>query len=135
VVPNKKFNIDFNDKDACYSILVMHHPWRYNGEWLKTYATFVDAVRDIVLIGESPLATMLDHIQQMDAVIENARLQHTTGYYEEGSSDIDSKEAENFYTYNNSTLHYLFQFNTTSFTALHGYTVSVCRKIHQKTIE
>jgi hypothetical protein len=62
VVPNKKFNIGFDDKDACYSILVMHHPWRCESEWLKTYATFVDAVRDIVFIGESPLVTMLDYI-------------------------------------------------------------------------
>jgi hypothetical protein len=57
----------------------------------------------------------------MDAVIKDTQLQHTAGYYEEGSSDIDSKEVENFYTYNNSTLHFLFQFNMTSFTTLHGY--------------
>jgi hypothetical protein len=80
VVPNRKFTIDIENDEACYSILALHHPWRWEGEWLEIYATSIDAVADIIVMGDSPLTIMLDCIQRMDAVTEDAQLRHRTGY-------------------------------------------------------
>jgi hypothetical protein len=92
------------------------------GEWLETYATSIDAVADIIVMGDSPLATMLDRIQCMDAVTEDAQLRHRAGY--RGTDDDEtgsSSETDAFYTYDNTVLQSPYEVNSTGFTTLHGY--------------
>jgi hypothetical protein len=122
VVPNRKFTIDIENDEACYSILALHHPWRRKGEWLETYTTSIDAVADIIVMGDSPLATMLDRIQHMDAVTEDAQLQHRAGYKGDGDDETgSSSKTDAFYAYDNTVLQSPYEVNSTGFTTLHGY--------------
>jgi hypothetical protein len=123
VVPNRKFTIDIENDEACYSILALHHSWRRKREWLETYATSIDAVADIIVMGDSPLATMLDCIQHMNAVTEDAQLQHRAGYRGDGDDETGSNsKTDAFYAYNNTVLQSPYEINSTGFTTLHGYT-------------
>lgn len=125
VVPNKKFTIDIQNEDVCYAIIALHHPWRKEGEWLNSYATSVDAIKDIVIAGNSPLAVMLDRIQRMDTVTEDARLRHMAGYRENQSDPENSDsehEEEAFYAHDNTTLDSPYEVGTSGFSTLHGYT-------------
>jgi hypothetical protein len=66
---------------------------------------------------------MLDRIQRMDAVTENAQLRHRAGYRGDDDDETgSSSETDAFYTYDNTVLQSPYEINSTRFTTLHGYT-------------
>jgi hypothetical protein len=66
---------------------------------------------------------MLDRIQRIDAVTEDAQLRHRAAY--RGNDDDEtgsSSKTDAFYAYNNTVLQSPYEVNSTGFTTLHGYT-------------
>lgn len=91
VAPYPHLQADLESEESCYMLMVLHHPWRAEGEWLIKYGSSIEAAQNTLLIAKPQIRDMVTRMQRMNDVMEDTRARHNATQNRDASAPNDEE--------------------------------------------